>query len=91
MGRLAGSLLRSQSSKSPQHWQKLWEWLAQSCVSTSPPNGPGHSWRLSDYTKMQAYGRPSMVLASLQPCKDRSLVVEKLRVMQMFLSHKSEN
>lgn len=90
-GRSAGSLFKKSELQISSTLAETLGVAQASCVSTSPPNDPGALWRLSDSTKMQAYGCPYMVLASLQPCKDRRLVVEKLRVMQMFLSHESEN
>ena len=90
-GRSAGSLFKKSELQISSTLAETLGVAQASCVSTSPPNDPGALWRLSDSTKMQAYGCPYMVLASLQPCKDKRLVVEKLRVMQMFLSHESEN
>lgn len=90
-GRLAGSLFKKSELQISSLLAVTLGVAPASCVSTSPPNDPGALWRLSDSTKVQVYGCPSTDLASLQPCKDGSLVVEKLRAMQMFLSHESEN
>ena len=91
-GRLAESLFKkSELQTPPQPWQKLWGWPPASYVSTSPPNDRGALWRLSNSTGVHTYGCLSMALAILQPCKDRRLVLEKLRVMQMFLGHRNAN
>lgn len=76
-GRLAGSLFKKSELQISSLLAVTLGVAPASCVSASPPNDPGALWRLSDSTKVQAYGCPSTDLASLQPCKDGSLVVEK--------------